>query len=444
MKKLLLVFLAGLMLYLPFSKYAIWFAGLPALYILMRYRDSRFWLLGGVVFFFLSLRCVNIASVKYGGINPMLSYGMFTLFTLFLSLYQFYLPVKLLNRYFRGITLALPPLYVLFEVLRSYFPYGGFPWLILGSILVDVPFIKNSFLYSNVYLHSLFILYAVLFVAERRIVPLTLMGLLVFTLSFYSLYEKERRMQVAPALKVALVQTAVPQEDKLDKDKFRKHTDEILDLTEQALQEGVGLVVLPESALPFFYSHEYEEGYQRLMFMSFKAPILVGLVDVREGLRPYNSAYLLSAGMSVDHYDKVRLLPIGEYMPRPFGFLKEVFSAIGGVDYLPGESLKPLYHKNLKLATPICFEIAYYDLVKKLSKDANLIVVLTNDGWFDDSDCTAQHLRWARVRALESGKFVLWVNNSGYTGIIDPYGSVSQLLSYGKRAVLFGEVRLIE
>ncbi|MCX8059802.1 MAG: apolipoprotein N-acyltransferase, partial [Aquificaceae bacterium] len=86
---------------------------------------------------------------------------------------------------------------------------------------------------------------------------------------------------------------------------------------------------------------------------------------------------------------------------------------------------------------------AYHSLVKKLSERANLLVVLTNDGWFRDSDCTHQHYLWARVRALENGKYLLWVNNSGDTGVIDLYGRALSKMPYMKRGVSLHEVPLL-
>ncbi|MCS7083937.1 MAG: apolipoprotein N-acyltransferase, partial [Aquificaceae bacterium] len=62
--------------------------------------------------------------------------------------------------------------------------------------------------------------------------------------------------------------------------------------------------------------------------------------------------------------------------------------------------------------------------------------VLTNDGWFDDSACTRQHILWAKVRALELGKNVLWVNNNGFSGLINPMGKFSKSLSYMERGII--------
>ncbi len=443
-RQVALAFLTGFLLYLSFSKYELWPFVLPALMLLFHTRHGLYWFLSGLVFFFLSLRCANIASVDYGGVNPALSYGLFSLFALFLSLYQFYLPFFLWKKFFKANVWFLPLLYVSFELIRSHFPYGGFPWLILGSLSVYLPLVKHSLLYANVYLQSLFLLYTTIFILRMNVKLITLTWTIFLIMSFFAMKEKERTIEKAQAIRVALVQTAVPQEDKLRREAFRKHAEEMLNLIEEANKRGVDLMVLPESAFHFFYSEESDEYNFELRLLSQKIPILVGLVDIREGLKPYNSAYLLKEGIAIQSYDKIRLFPIGEYMPFPFGFLKEIFPAISGIDYVSGESLKPLEYKTMRIATPICFEIAYYGLVRDLSKGANLIAVLTNDGWFKDSDCVSQHYLWARVRALETGKYVLWVNNSGDTGIIDPMGKVLDRMPYMKRGVVYGRVLLID
>ncbi len=444
MKLILLSLLTGALLYLAFSKYELWLFAFPALYMLLRNTNSHFWLLSGFFFFFLSLRCANIASIDYGGVPPLLSYSIFTLFVLFLALYQFLLPAWINRKLFKGSPYAAVLLYVLFELLRSYVPYGGFPWLILGSLLVYVPLLKHSLLYANVYVQSLLLLSAVAFIITRKRLQLLVLFFLWTFLSLLAVYEKREALKHAQRIKVALVQTAVEQADKLDRERFKKHTEEVLRLVEKAVEGRPHLVLLPESAFAFFYSEEEDEGNYRLKSLSFSVPILVGLIDIREGLKPYNSAYLLKDGYAADYYDKVRLLPVGEYMPYPFGFLKDIFSAISGMDYVPGDRIKPLRYGYVRVATPICFEVAYYDMVRRLSREANLIVVLTNDGWFKDSDCTHQHFLWARVRALENGKYVLWLNNTGDTGVVDMDGNVLASLPYMKRAVLFMEVPLLE
>ena len=443
MREVFLAFLCGVFLYLPFSRYELWLFIFPALALLLYYTSQRFYFISGAVFFFFSLRCVNIASIEYGGINPFLAYLIFSAFVLFLTAYQFSLPLYLWKKFSKNRLYLLPLFYTFFEVLRSYFPYGGFPWLVVGEVLLYVPVLKHSLTFISVYGASLFIWYVTYFAIKRRLLAFSLLLVFVALLGLYSFWEVQNKIKTAKSIKVALVQTAVPQQDKLSDQAFRKHTNDILSLVEEATKSKSDLIVLPESALAFLFSEEEDMGRQRLFELSYQAPILVGLIDIREGLKPYNSAYLIKDGQMVGYYDKVRLLPVGEYLPYPFEFLKNIFGAIAGLDYVPGEKKEPIRFKDLSIATPICFEVAYWDLVKKLSKDANLIAVLTNDGWFNDSDCTHQHFTWARVRAIENGKFVLWVNNSGDTAIIDPFGRVLKREPYMKRSILIGDVKLI-
>ncbi|MFN3813115.1 MAG: apolipoprotein N-acyltransferase [Aquificaceae bacterium] len=444
MKRVLLSIVVGFFLYLPFSKYELWFFLFPALYVLLLYPSVRFWFSAGFVFFTLSLRCVNIASVQYGEIEPLLAYILLFLFALFLSSYQMALPIYLWKRVGKGKLSLIPLLYTTFEVIRSYFPYGGFPWLLLGSVWVNVPLLKETLYLTKVYIMG-FLLWLLVYLSLKR--RFFFIFLLLSFLTVFSLYVERslvKKVEKGREIKVALVQTAIPQQDKLYSERFDRYTDSILYLIEEAQESKPDLVVLPESALPILLSDEGRKERMKLFELSYRTPILVGLIDIREGLKPYNSAYLIKDGEVVDHYDKIRLLPIGEYMPFPFAFLKDIFQAINGMDYTPGDKESPIIYDHVRIATPICFEIAYYDLIKKLSQRADLIAVLTNDGWFNDSDCSAQHFSWARVRAIENGKYILWVNNSGDTAIIDPFGKVIEKLGYMKRGILIGYVKLVD
>jgi len=444
MRVFIFAILNGVLLYLPFSRYELWFLILPALLMLLKTPNHKHYFLAGFTFFFMSLKCVNIASIQYGGVNPFLAYALFSVFVLFLTLYQMNLPLMLWKKLSAERLWTLPIFYSLFEVIRSYLPYGGFPWLLVGEMSADMPIIKYSLRFFTVYGESLLLWYIAYFLFKRKALPLLSLLLFVFLTGLYAKHKLLKELSSAVSIKVALVQTAIPQEDKLSEKSFKKHTKEMLSLVRSALKEKPDLIVLPESAFPFFFSDEFDKDRNEMFELSFQAPLLVGLIDIREGVKPYNSAYLIKDGQLVGYYDKIRLLPIGEYVPFPFAFLKDVFSAIGGIDYTPGEIWKPLTYKDIRVATPICFEVAYWDLVKKLSKEANLIAVITNDGWFNNSDCTHQHFTWARVRALENAKFVLWINNSGDTAVIDPSGKVLKKLPYMKKGILIYEVKLLD
>ncbi|SHK49675.1 apolipoprotein N-acyltransferase [Thermocrinis minervae] len=438
-KASLFALLAGFSLFLPFSKYELWFTMPVGMFLLLLRKEGYIWLLAGLAFFFLSLECASIPMVKYAGLNPVVAYSLVFFLAFFLSLLQFYFPVRLFKN--RDVLLILA--FCGIEILRSYFPYGGFPWLISGIVLSYVPVAKYSLYYLTVYGASLVLWFFVLALLGRRFKYALILVLFPFALGTVQLLKLNREYGRGKELYIAVVQTAVPQDVKLNWQSFEKYTPEILAMVKGAVERGAKVILLPETALPLFFDLE-DPTIQELYQLSQKSAIVFGIVDLRNSknkVEPYNSVYLFYKG-KVENYDKVRLMPVGEYVPFPFGFLKDLVPAISGLDYQPGKELKPLEVDGVKMATPVCFEIAYWDLVKRLSRDAKLIAVLTNDGWFDDSQCASQHFRWAVVRALENGLPVLWVNNSGYSAYIDHMGNVVKQLPYSKRSILFVHVRI--
>jgi len=368
-------------------------------------------------------------------VDPILSYSIFSVFALVFALWQFSLPALVSKKIFKNSPLAYGTLYTILEWVRSHFPFGGFPWLLLGETISQIPLFKYSLFFISLPIYTLLLWIFVYLLLQRRFF---LLFAQVGFLALVSLVAYQTEPKTIKGVKLALVQTAVSQEDKLERESFLKHQEEIFKLIEEAIKKNSDLVILPESAMPFYFS---EEETHRLYELSLRTPILVGMIDIRDNLKPYNSAYLFAEGRLIDYYDKVKLMPIGEFMPKPFEFLKDIFSAISGIDYVPGERIKTIKYREFNIAVPICFEITHYSFMEKLAKQANLIVVLTNDGWFKDSDCTFQHFRFAQWASLRFKKFVVWVNNSGDTAIIDPYGRIIKKLGYMERSVLVETLR---
>ncbi|WP_333784804.1 apolipoprotein N-acyltransferase [Thermocrinis sp.] len=436
MKNLPLALLAGVFLYLPFSKLNLWFLIFPAIFLFFKNRSVLFWTIGGYAFVFLSLRCANISSIEFGGLNPALSYSIFSVFAFVFAILQFSIPAFVSKVFLKNHPLAHGLIYTVVEWIRSHFPFGGFPWLLLGEVISQVPIFKYSLYFISIPTYTFLCWLFVHLILQKRFLLASLKVALLLLLSLISYRIEPNTLE---GVRLALVQTAVPQEDKLSREAFSKHSEQIIKMIEKSIEKKPDLIILPESAFHFFFSEEETETLYRL---SLQAPILVGLIDIRENLRPYNSAYLFAEGKLVDYYDKVKLMPIGEFIPKPFEFLKDIFQSIGGIDYNPGQRVKIIKYKEFNIAVPICFEIAHYSFMEKLAKDANIIVVITNDGWFKDSDCTFQHFRYAQWAALRFKKFVVWVNNSGDTAVIDPYGRVVERLGYMERRVLFTTLKL--
>ena len=432
-ERIALALLFGVLFYLSFSKLNLWFAIFPALAVLSLLRSPVLWSLAGFLAIFSSLLWVRIAMIDYGGVFPPVAYLLILLLSGFLVLVQF-TGVFFLWRLLRYEVIALPFLWVGAEILRSHVPYGGFPWLLVGELSVDMPLIKTYLSAGGVYLGSLVVWFLALlpFIVRHRKGLIAMAMVFLLPLPFVRYKETE-----PPPVRVALVQTNVPEEVKLNDERFYKELPALWKLLEEVEKHDPDIVFLPESAFPFYLPEINFKG-ERLLEFSRKFTVVTGLIDFKyDGAwRPYNSVFVLENGNVVDFYDKVRLLPFGEYLPFPFTFMKNLFGAVAGEDYVPGEEIRCMVAKGVSIATPVCFEVSYYWIVRRFGGCSDLIAVLTNDGWFRDSDGTFQHFRQARVRAVEMGKYLLWVNNTGPSAVIDPSGEVVKEIPYGVRGFI--------
>jgi len=140
---------------------------------------------------------------------------------------------------------------------------------------------------------------------------------------------------------------------------------------------------------------------------------------------PYNSAVMVDKqGQRIFAYDKMHLVPFGEYEPFPLihRVVTSVSSEVGGFRKGTNRAVGTLPN-GFKFGTYICYEAIYPGEVREFTnKGANLLVNISNDGWFGKSAAAEQHLRMARVRAVENRRWLLRVTNSGITAAVDPYG----------------------
>jgi apolipoprotein N-acyltransferase len=154
----------------------------------------------------------------------------------------------------------------------------------------------------------------------------------------------------------------------------------------------------------------------------------IGSTPVMQGGKPgsevFNSAALISpAGDWSARYDKVHLVPFGEYLPFPrlFAFVGGLSKEVG--EFQQGTSRAPLDAGGTKLGVFICYESVFPDEVRQFTNNgAQVLVNLSNDGWYGDSGAYAQHLNQTRMRAIENDRWLLSATNTGVTAAIDPYG----------------------
>jgi apolipoprotein N-acyltransferase len=193
------------------------------------------------------------------------------------------------------------------------------------------------------------------------------------------------------------------------------------------------LVVWPEAPSPF---EEHDGRFEDAMagvVRSVQAPLVVGGIGTdlpnAEGYwRYYNSAMFFAAdGRFVDRYDKIHLVPFGEFIPFKdlLFFAHKLTGKVSG--FTPGEERKVFRIGGHRYGVFICYEAVFADEVRHFSQlGAEVLVNISDDGWYGDTSAPWQHMNMARMRAIENRRWILRDTNSGVTAAIDPYGRVRQ------------------
>ncbi|HEX6083212.1 MAG TPA: apolipoprotein N-acyltransferase, partial [Thermoanaerobaculia bacterium] len=203
---------------------------------------------------------------------------------------------------------------------------------------------------------------------------------------------------------------------------------------------GARVVIWPESTVPLSYTETnfYRASIEELS-REHDIDIILGSVatDPARPNRLWNSAFLASDGRTIGHYDKIRLVPFGEYVPlrRVLFFAEKLVRAVGEFEF--GSNEAPLAGL-LKYGPAICYEIVYPQISRTQVKNgADVLVTITNDAWFDGSSAPAQHLWQARMRAVENDRYLLRAATTGISAFVDPTGQVQSWIPMGKDGIIY-------
>jgi apolipoprotein N-acyltransferase len=338
--------------------------------------------------------------------------------------------------------LAFPVLWTLFEWWRGWM-FTGVPWLALGYSQVDSPLAGLApvvGVYGVSFLTALCAgLLAVAVGADGRARVAAGMALVfVFGLGHF-LKQLEWTSPLGDPLKVALLQGNVSQDLKFQANRYPT----TLALYKRLIEASDGrLVVLPETAIPRFLD-DVDPRYLSDIAQTAAgrgADILVG-VPVREpGGRYFNSVVSLGAS-PIQRYDKAHLVPFGEFVPHGFHWIVKAVAFPMSDFSLGTETPRPLALAGQRVAPNICWEDAFGEEIIRQLPEATLLVNVSNVAWFGDSLAPAQHLQISRMRAIETGRFMLRATNTGMTAIIDPRGRVVAQLPQFTEGILSGEAQ---
>jgi apolipoprotein N-acyltransferase len=384
-------------------------------------------------------------SLHHYGMMPAALAGIATLaLCLYLALYpaavgwaQAMLPVGQPIR----LMLVIPALWTAAEWLRGWV-LTGFPWLALGYSQLDGPLAGFAPVAGVFGVSLLAAAVAGALVAigtmrgPARIVAVVAVA--AIALGGAGLRTRDWTTSHGAPLGVALLQGNIPQELKFVPGRYQATLDAYARL---AASSRAHLVVLPEIAIPRFL-----DDVDPVYLESLAAPALARGGDVLVGVpvldrdRRYYNAVVSFGAAPKQAYAKSHLVPFGEFVPPGFGWLVAWLRIPLGEFARGAATQPPLDVAGQRVAVNICYEDAFGEEIIRPLPDATLLVNVSNVAWFGDSLAPAQHLRIARMRALETGRYMLRATNTGVTAIVAPDGAVAARLASFTEGVLEGQV----
>jgi apolipoprotein N-acyltransferase len=341
--------------------------------------------------------------------------------------------------------IALSLIWVFFEWLRSWL-FTGLPWNLLGYSLAFSDELVQLASLIGIYGMSFLVIYIaagsidLLDHPGRNRYFLTFMIVLISSLSFGSW-----RLATNPIaftnIKIRIIQPNIPQSDKWDEESFWRHLDKHIDMSLINTGFKPDIIIWSEAAVTAPYRiPAIREHLQSAIIFPNTILITGGVSDKRTSseYELYSAMYAInSTGELLFEYHKAHLVPFGEYIP-----LKNILPikklTPGLQDYTEGEggAIVELQNPYLKIRPLICYETIFPN--ESYTKDAEVIVNITNDTWYGNSTGPYQHFHMARMRAVESGVPLLRSANSGISAIVDPLGRVISATKLGHAAVLDG------
>lgn len=460
---LLLPALTGILGFASFPRlslgYLAWIAFVPLLVFLLASPGSSSAFAGGMISgaveFLLIFTWVPPVLNHYGGMPYAAAWALYVAMALVLSAYAGL--AALLTRYCmdRGgdrFMLAFPFAWVAMEYARGHFPFGGFPWLLSGYSQTDYLRLIQVADIAGVYGVSFVIAWVnVAFVwAGMRLVrrgapawPVTVGFLLVLFCFGYGEASLRYWNRMKPEYTAALLQENLSA-DEPEPVLARKVQDGYVKMADLVNRIPVDLLVLPESPSPLPFQHDpnYRRALQQLAHRYSLGLVFNNIADAERGgaTAYFNSAYFLDReGIELARYDKIHLVPFGEYIPlrRLFFFAETITKDVE--DFTPGTHYALATLEGRPVNALICFEAVFPELARRFARDGSqLIINLTNDAWYGRTAAPFQHLAMSRWRAVENRRYMLRAANSGISAVVKPTGGLQAVTGLFREEICVG------
>ena len=437
--------LIGIFAFAPFSiKFLIFISYGYLIHLLISNNNGVFWKVfcWGLGHWGLGMSWIIVSVYYYGETTIAMSSIIYILLVVILTLI-FTSPLLILksalsftkinNNFFS--VLFISSIFTISEFSR-YFFLNGVPWLIPGNIFLDT-ISQNIYPIFGVTAASFFIYFicALFIVYSNNKIFYVSAAILIISLLPFSPADETK-----DGIKVSIVQPASDPFLKYEDNYYLKIEDNLNKLIDTVSKDSE-LVVLPEAELP--YSQNSIRFIDFLKNTEISEKIILGVWKY-EDAKLYNAIF---SPRYNEAYKKIHLVPFGEYIP----FIEGLRGIINFFD-LPmsnvshGSQLQENIRilDNIPISSPICFDIAFPNTVRKMNKSSLLMINVSNDTWFGNSIGPYHHLSIARVRSIENNRYTIRATNDGISAIISNKGTIVTLLDKGKSGILEGNVKLIK
>lgn len=376
----------------------------------------------GIFYWFFLCTWIQFVLEAHGGMGQWGGWGAFLLFSILKALHL--AVFSLLAGPLMRTPYALPAVAALWTGLERTHGTFGFAWLALGNAGIDMSVPLRLAPFVGVYGVSfvLAMLGTAVACVVLRVPRLHLSALPVLLF----LWLLPPIPQSIPATKEALVVQPNINPDLEWTGLLQERTEQQLSVLSEAIPAP--LVIWPELPAPLYFYND--PVFHRLAtdIALHHGYFLFGTVAYTPTNQPLNSAVLLGPkGSELGRYDKIDLVPFGEFVPSAFFFVNRITQEAG--DFAPGHDIKVLPAAGDRLGVFICYESAFPDLVRQFTdKGADVLVNISNDAYFGHSEAREQHLLLVRMRAIENRRYIVRATNDGITAVIDPAGRVVKRL----------------
>jgi apolipoprotein N-acyltransferase len=389
----------------------------------------------------------------YGGLPYSLGVLLFVAMSLYLGLFGAFF-AAIVKRFRLGERflpwLLIPLAWAAVEFARTYL-LTGFPWNLVATAIVDyTTFVQIGRAIGPYFLGALVLFPSVViawWITQRppaiaRVIVTGALGILLLVWWGTGLVAAKliARPTSGATITAALLQPNISQEMRWDESNVIEIYRRMIDMTVTAARNGATVVIWPESTVPLSYTQTdfFRESIEQLS-RDHGIDIILGSVatDPSKPNRIWNSAFLASGGTTIGHYDKIRLVPFGEYVPlrRVLFFAEKLVHAVGEFEF--GTNDHPLGGK-LSYGPAICYEIVYPQITRtQIRNGADVLVTITNDAWYDGTSAPKQHLWQARLRAIEGDRYLLRAATTGISAFIDPTGRIVSSIPMGRDGIIY-------